>query len=110
MKTSFVPSKHGWPFANSWPNDWITTKTEVFQLPVPVPIQVGFGLCGGMCWSALDRFHDRLSIPRNLGHPSTSSPLVAYIAQRQTDSVLGTSMWAKVLDWQRRPDTGHWNR
>ncbi len=56
MTTEFIPSKHGWPFSNIWPSDWIMTHTEIYSLEILVPIRADFGLYGGMCWAALDRY------------------------------------------------------
>ena len=110
MNTTFRPSKHGWPFDNTWPSQWIVTHTQIFGLPMAVPVQAEFGLCGGMCWSALDRYHDHADINPTQTKPSTNDSLFNDIVQRQTDSVIKSGMWHQVYDWQLRPDTGHWNQ
>lgn len=59
--TGFVPSQHGFHFANSFP--------PVPTLTIPIPfgrVELGDaskGLCGGMVFCALDHFNARLPIP-----------------------------------------------
>lgn len=84
-KTSFKPSIHGWPFDNFGK----------------------FGNCGGMCFSALDRYFAREAIDRNLNQPG--SALRKEIEGRQADT-LDDWLWAKVVQWTQRPDEGHWFR
>jgi len=88
----FVPSIHGFPFANSWPRG-----TPVLRLG---PLRIGDasgGLCGGMVFAVLDYVrHDR---PR----PAEPSLLFDYCRGRLLDSWHLPFGALKYYDWQRRP-------
>jgi hypothetical protein len=78
----FKPSVHGWPFENikSGPED-------------------SFTHCGGMCFSALDYYFLRRSLP------SYGQSLRDRIRARQRDSLSWDAMWAKVSNWTVRSES-----
>ena len=74
--TTFVPSKHGFHFRNGLS---IAPK-------FPRPILPKFGVCGGMCWSALDRYFDGETAPDATTVPLPGSALYEELFWRQMDS------------------------
>lgn len=100
MKTTyFKPSIHGWPFGNNWS----------YTLPLPLlNITINhLGFCGGMCWSALDRFFNGESIPRDTIAPAEGDPLYNDIGGEQLAS-LDVIKVLKMFEWQQSPKlSGH---
>src|SRR5262245_38836408 len=104
----FLPSTHGFKFANSF--------SLTIQLPGPFPpIKPEYGLCGGMASAALDYFLSCIPIPSTRIVPAIGTPLYDYLFNRLLDSLgrpgldsLGRprfGMVGKFLSWTQRPDT-----
>ena len=88
----FVPSSHGFRFANSWP------PGPTIRLGLLDPRLLGIGdassgLCGGMALTARDLFEARLAMPIDTMPFINGSPRFAAIVRRQVQS----------LDWLRVP-------
>lgn len=98
--TGFVPSRHGFPFANCWPDG-----TPVFEVPTPfgrIPIgNARLGLCGGMVFTALDLFHAKRAVP----HCPTPAAY-RYIARRQVASLRLPFGAMRYYAWQTRRELG----
>ena len=77
--TSFNPETNGFRFVNTFNGEDI--------------IRWG-GLCGGMVYSALDYFRNRIPIPTQTYTPANATPLQSYIYQRQQHS-----MWNVNEKW-----------
>jgi len=96
---SFLPSRHGFNFINSF--------TTTISLPSPLPtISPTYGLCGGMASAALDYFLSCIPRPSTATVPPSGSTLFNYLFRRLLDS-LGApvfGMVAKFLSWTNRPD------
>jgi len=80
----FVPSRHGFHFANRWPS------TPAFSLGAGL-IRLGLGdaargLCGGMAFAVRDRFEGGTAPPSDTSTPAAGTPLFDEIAHRQLDS------------------------
>jgi hypothetical protein len=91
--TAFRPSLHGWPF-----------QTLDAALTFG-PLTTNFGTCGGMCWTALDRFYRNEHIDRNLETPSPDNALYEEIRSRQF-STLTIDLIGTLNTWITRPDLG----
>jgi hypothetical protein len=76
--TGFGVTKHGFRFGNSFEN-------PVFGPPINFTTK---GLCGGNSYTVLDYFFAGVEIPRQTYRPAHSSPLHAYLSQRQFTSLL----------------------
>jgi hypothetical protein len=88
----FVPSVHGFHFANRFPPG----PTLKLGLVDPRIVGVGdaaAGLCGGMSWLTRERFEAGLAAPPDVVAPANGSPLFRAIVRRQILS----------LDWMRGP-------
>lgn len=60
----------------------------------------GYGLCGGMCFTALDFYKAGLPVPRRQhanDQPAAGTPLRTYLWKRQLDSLVSDG--ARVLAW-----------
>ncbi|MGH7476266.1 MAG: hypothetical protein ACRELD_08250, partial [Longimicrobiales bacterium] len=90
---SFIPSQHGFPFASHF-------SIPGQLLGLGAPLSPAFGLCGGMCWAALDRFLAGRAVARDLVPPGPAHPLFLELLQRQANA-LARSDWARVVTWQR---------
>ena len=94
---NFRPSIHGWPFGNSYNLD--------VQLPFKDVTLKNLGYCGGMCWTALERFFSGTIIDRNTRAPSQGEALYQEILQTQLES-LDVATLEKIYLWQTSPDLG----
>jgi hypothetical protein len=80
----FLPSRHGFRFANHWP----TGPARTWNLGlVQVGLgDVGRGLCGGMAYAARDRFEREEAAPADVEPPAPGSQLFSEIVDRQLSS------------------------
>ncbi len=88
----FLPSTHGFRFANRWPSG----PTVTFGPFDPRVIGIGdasTGLCGGMVTTARDLFEAGIAMPPDTDPPANGSPRFRAIVRRQVES----------LDWLRTP-------
>jgi len=95
--TAFSPPDNGFRFVNRFELD-LPVK---FTLPLVGPLdlsQVVFGLCGGMCFSALDYFYRGESLPLANDPEQIDARLLVYLCERQLDS-LSIPVLLKVLEW-----------
>lgn len=80
-----MPSRHGFGFANRWPAgpafEW---RLRYVRIGLG---EVAEGLCGGMCFSAADRFLRDEPIPDATAPPEPASALFREIARRQLASL-----------------------
>lgn len=90
--TQFRASKHSWPFGNSW----------AYTVPY-MHVDLHLGFCGGMCWTALKRFYDRIPIDTSAPTPKQGDALYNEILSAQEDS-LPVARIAKIFNWQNSPD------
>jgi hypothetical protein len=104
VRSTFEPPVNGFKFIN------------YFQLPKTVSLNIPFvhitsvslpnliyGLCGGMCFSALDYYHAGKPVPGDSNIPASGSPLYQYLLGRQLTS-LGNGGLEKVLLWMLSSD------
>jgi hypothetical protein len=80
----FVPSRHGFHFANTWPS------VPAFWLGFGL-VRLGLGdaargFCGGMSQAVRDRFERGEAAPPDTQAPAAGTPLFDEIARRQVDS------------------------
>lgn len=99
----FLPSTHGFRFANAFPGYFLPFSTPAF---IGTPkVTARYGLCGGMCAAAYDYalVHRPVSISSEV--PRQGSRLHRYLFQRQMDSLGGFGQQAvKVAQWTSLPD------
>ena len=98
--TDFVPQQHGFRFVNRFEFSFD------FKLPFGVRIDLGdivYGLCGGMCFAALDYFNLGEPVPDIAEVEDVSQDYVAYLWDRQLDS-LWLPVVPKVMEWMLRDD------
>ncbi len=88
----FLPSRHGFRFANRWPPG-PTVTLGPFDLRVLGIGDASAGLCGGMVSAARDLFEAGIAPPPDTEPPANGSPRFRAIVRRQVES----------LDWLRVP-------
>lgn len=97
LLTGFLPSRHGFPFPNYWPDG-----LPLITLPTPFgPAWVGnarYGVCGGMVFAALDYFLHRLPVP---AEPTPA--LFRYLVRRLFASWDLPFGGLRYFAWQARP-------
>ncbi len=84
-----------------------------FELPFAGLIDMGqiiYGLCGGMCFGALDHFHAGVSIPSRETVPGVETALYDYLWDRQLDSLSLPMGVMKIFEWMLREDKDVWQR
>lgn len=80
----FLPSRHGFRFANSWPRQPARRiGLGVASLPIG---DTGRGLCGGMAFAARARFERGEDAPADTMPPASGTSLFREIVDRQFDS------------------------
>lgn len=100
VRTNFSAKDHGFQFINAFP------FSVEFSLPFAGSIDLGhivYGLCGGMCFSALDHFHTGKPVPAQTSVPDMGTDLHRYLWDRQLDS-LSLPVIPKVIEWMLRDD------
>jgi hypothetical protein len=82
VRTRFVPSRHGFAFANSWPAaPAISVRTPAGRIGIG---NAALGLCGGMAFAALDYWHAGHVPPA--AQPAPGAPLYRFIVRRLIES------------------------
>ena len=104
---NFLPSRHGFRFANVWPKAPARTW-DLGLLQVGVG-DVSRGLCGGMVHAARGRFEREASVPADASPPLPASALFDEIVARQFDSfgplwTVPLRFWLAALASQARRD------
>ena len=93
VSTAFDALEHGWKFPNSFD---VPTSLDVLRDTI--------GLCGGMCFTALDRYYSEEPIPDTTSTPRPGSSLFNEIFNRQIDNIRVQELIIKCLDWSLRQD------
>jgi hypothetical protein len=96
----FLPSQHGFRFANRWPSE----PAVVLTTPLG-NINIGnaaAGLCGGMVFAALDYWHAGQLPPP--ARPVRADPLYGYLVRRLIDSWHIPAGVAQYFQWMNLPD------
>ena len=88
----FVPSVHGFRFANRWPPGPTITVGPLDPRLLGIG-DASAGLCGGMVATVRDLFEAGIAIPADAEPPANGSPRFRAIVRRQVES----------LDWLRVP-------
>ena len=100
----FLPSRHGFRFANRWPTGPARTwNLGLVQLGIG---DVGRGLCGGMAYAARDRFERGDAAPADVETPAPGTALFTEIVDRQFASfgrlwTVPIRFWAAALGTER---------
>jgi hypothetical protein len=96
----FKPSAHGFRFANRFPGYPLP-----FSVPTLLRTSTCYGLCGGMCYAALDFLLAERGIPQDVAPPEQGSPLHRYLYRRQIVSFgpFGACI-ARFAAWMALPD------
>jgi hypothetical protein len=96
----FVPSAHGFVFANDWPSQ------PAVVLPTPfgdIDIgDAGAGLCGGMVFAALDYWYAGAVPPA--GQPAQGEALFSHLVRRLVDSWHLPVGVTQYYQWMNLPD------
>lgn len=101
LRTGFRAEEHGFRFVN-----YFDFALE-FELPFVEAVDLGniiFGLCGGMCYAALDYYHAGWPIPDLTTQPQRGTRLYAYLWSRQLHSLSIPVVPLRVLEWMLRDD------
>jgi hypothetical protein len=135
-RTAFDPQIHGFAFRNHWVPDEVEGQQLprllidyfkrrrflgiIGQLLIPPVVRAlrgqlkrhltpYYGLCGGMCFVALDYYRAGLPLPRRLNAedtPAAGTPLHTAIWERQLDSLVSDAVrfmvWLAILNYVPR--------
>ncbi len=98
-RTPFTPQQNGFKFVNRF------DFPDFFQFKLPfirfTSISLGemvYGLCGGMCFTALDYFHSGKPLPAFTDVDDINLKLFFYLWERQLSS-LSSDVVHRVLKW-----------
>lgn len=95
VRTGFDARRHGWCFGNA------------FAMPSLAFIDWGarlLGLCGGMCYAALDYWHAGIPIPPQANAPLPGTLLYRYLLRRQLASMGRPWVLGRIAAWMLRAD------
>ncbi|MBM3187359.1 MAG: hypothetical protein FJZ90_01395 [Chloroflexi bacterium] len=101
VRTGFRAEDNGFRFVNYY------DFAFEFDLPLIGPIDLGqviYGLCGGMCYAALDYFHAGLPVLEVSSQPEIGTALYAYLWARQLRSLSLPVVPLKIMEWMLRGD------
>jgi hypothetical protein len=102
IKTNFVPKDHGFHFVNSF------EPAILGRIKLPfISRALGdiiYGLCGGMCFGALDYFFAHKSVPAYRLVDDIDYRLFRYLWERQMDS-LESNVIPKLVKWMFYADS-----
>jgi hypothetical protein len=101
QKTTFTALEHGYKFANRF------DYSMRFELPLLPPIDLGelvLGLCGGMCFAALDYYSAGREIPGGSRRPAAGTERRRFLERRQFESLVPPDGILKVIHWMVRSD------
>jgi hypothetical protein len=82
----FLPSTHGFHFANAWPSG-PTVRFGPFDPRIVGVGDASAGLCGGMVYTIADLFAAGIPVPPDREPPANGSPRFASIVRRQVESL-----------------------
>jgi hypothetical protein len=100
QRATFLPSRNGLQFTNSWPpGPAVSVRTPFGRLGVG---NAARGLCGGMVLAALDYWQAGLSPPAT--RPGAGDPLFRFIVRRLVDSWHIPSGVLRYYRWMRQPE------
>ena len=94
VRTGFLPIEHGFRFPN------------LFEYVPPWPfgdrqgrLPYSFGLCGGMCFAALDYWHAGIPVPMAENPPQPGTSLYGYLVRRQVASMVRPEVLLRLTHW-----------
>ena len=127
MQTGFDPEIHGFQFTNRFSGGSVVaelaSQDRLSQLSgVRTPRAVrhlaglaetadfwgNFGLCGGMSWTALDRYDKGDPTEGTRTIPGRDTELFRSLVARQADSMKGRALLERCIVWQFLPDRAPW--
>jgi hypothetical protein len=103
IRTGFDPQNNGFRFANRFELDIFSRV----QLPIITKASFGeliYGLCGGMCFTALDYFHAGRLIPSVSRVGDIHYDLFSSLWERQMDSLQSATLF-KLAKWMVYADS-----
>jgi hypothetical protein len=99
----FLPSRHGFRFANRWPPGAAMIKIGRWRVPIG---DTARGLCGGMIFAARDRFERGEDGSPDTEPPARGTPLFDEIVDRQLASffflIVPFRFWRAAAGSERR--------
>jgi len=102
--TSFDPLVNGFKFINRFELPGLSNLALPGLTSAPISLgNIVYGLCGGMCYSALDYFHANLPVPGFASVDEVSLHLYNYLLTRQLNSLAGGTL-LKVISWMAMDD------
>jgi hypothetical protein len=127
IQTGFDPQVHGFQFTNRFAGGSVVAElaaqdrlSQLSGLKVPRAVRQltdlaagadfwgSFGLCGGMSWTALDRYRKGEPIADTRAIPERDTGLFRSLVTRQADSMSGRALLERCLLWQFLPDRAPW--
>lgn len=100
-RTTFEPSRHGFHFVNRFDVADLFDLKFFDELTKNRPII--YGLCGGMCFAALDYFYQNKPVPEVTQPPEDETRLYKYLRDRQIHS-LSLDTLKNVFTWTLQDD------
>ncbi len=104
VNTNFTPGLHGFAFPNSFEfPDFFQIKLPLIPASMASLGDVVYGLCGGMCFAALDYYQAQIPPPHYMKPDEIPWPYFLFIWQRQINS-LKNPVIPKLFEWMLSDD------
>ena len=103
----FLPSTHGFHFANAWPSG-PTVRLGPLDPRIIGVGDASAGLCGGMCYTVADLYAAGVPVPPDREPPPNGSPRFRAIVRRQVESLAWMSV--PIRFWLRAAFGGSFGR
>ncbi len=103
--TTFIPENHGFKFVNRFTLELKQNLPLIGEIDLEDMI---VGLCGGMCFLALDYFHAGTPISSRETVPGAGTELRKRLIRKQIQSLIPPDGILKVLTWTAKEDSYVW--
>lgn len=90
VKTDFYPAINGHQFSNRF---ILFSRAKKNRLNGLIRFPIVYGLCGGMCFAALDYYYAGVQLPAYTSVDDIPSEYFRYLYKRQTDSLPVKQLW-----------------
>lgn len=127
VQTGFDPAVHGFQFTNRFAGGSVVAElarqdqlSQLSGLKLPRALRQltglaesadfwgSFGLCGGMSWTAIDRYWKGEPVEGIRTIPERDTDLFRSLVTRQADSMSGRALLERCAVWQLLPDRAPW--
>lgn len=102
LSSDFIPHTHAFRFANSFP---LPRRINTLMKRRTPNAPTVYGLCGGMCFAALDYYYAKKPVPKDEQVPTNNRKLYNYLWKRQLASFRIFIVPFRIIAWMLSSDS-----